>query len=264
MRHRSEAGASLPGFVELAVSRVMHLLVLALEPSARREVADAAMEPLVVVVGDELLRHAPRVVVRERRLRPDAFVLDGVVEALKLAVRLKFVPKGQARGDETQVLQGEPLELPIPRGLAGPGLLADTIVKRWADHTPLHRMERIYARDGLFLSRQKIYGWHLTLSDLLRVLVEATWGVALDSPYLCVDTTGVLVQHAEKCERGHFFVVAAPEKHVLFRFSEKQNNAAVDAMLAAFMGVLVADAHAVYDHLFLGGKVREAGCWAHC
>jgi transposase len=178
-------------------------------------------------------------------------------------VRPKFVPKGQARGDETTVLQGEPLELPIPRGLAGPGLLADTIVKRLADHTPLHRMERIYARDGLFLSRQTICGWHLTLSELVRVLLDAMWADALDSPYLCVDATGVLVQHAEKCKRGHFFVVIAPEKHVLFRFSEKHNNAAVDAMLAEYVGILVADAHVVFDHLFLGGQVREAGCWAH-
>lgn len=178
-------------------------------------------------------------------------------------VRPKFIPKGQARGDETTVLQGEPPELPIPRGLAGPGLLADTIVKRWADHTPLHRMERIYGRDGLELARQTICDWHLALSELVAVLVDAMWADALDSPYLCVDATGVLVQHAEKCKRGHFFVVAAPEKHVLFAFSQKHNNAAVDELIGEYRGVLVADAHSVYDHLYLGGQVREAGCWAH-
>jgi transposase len=179
------------------------------------------------------------------------------------SVRGKYVPKGQARGDETEVLQGEPLELPIPRGLAGPGMLADTIVKRWADHTPLHRMERIYGRDGLELARQTVCDWHLALSKLVQPLVDAMWADALDSPYLCSDATGVLVQHPERCKRGHFFVVAAPEKHVLFAFSERHNAAAVDEILGAYKGVLVADAATVFDHLYAKGDVREAGCMAH-
>jgi transposase len=29
-------------------------------------------------------------------------------------------------------------EPPIARGLAGPGMLADMIVRRWQDHMPLH------------------------------------------------------------------------------------------------------------------------------
>jgi len=50
------------------------------------------------------------------------------------------------------------------------------------------------------------------------------WADALDSPYLCVDATGVLVQHPDKCKKGHFFVVAAPERHVLFVFAQKQQH----------------------------------------
>ena len=42
-----------------------------------------------------------------------------------------------------------------------------------------------------------------------------------------------------------FFVVASPERHVLFAFSEKHNSAAVDAILGDYKGVLVADAHTV-------------------
>lgn len=44
----------------------------------------------------------------------------------------KFVRKD--RDERTGVLMGETPELPIPRGLAGPGMLADTLVKRWDDH----------------------------------------------------------------------------------------------------------------------------------
>jgi len=34
-------------------------------------------------------------------------------------------------------------------GNAGPGMLADTIVKRWQDHMPLNRLEDMYARGQL-------------------------------------------------------------------------------------------------------------------
>ena len=58
-------------------------------------------------------------------------------------------------------------------------------------------------------------------------------------------------------------MVAAPERHVLFAYSQRHDSAAVDGLLAGYKGTLVADAHAVYDHLFRSGDVVEAGCWAH-
>jgi transposase len=175
----------------------------------------------------------------------------------------KMVAKDRDLKFETKVFQAEPLELPIERGLAGPGLLADTIVQRWEDHLPLHRLERIYGREGLELARSTVCDWHLKLMGLVQPLLEAMWQDAFAAPYLCVDATGVLVQAKEKCKTAHFFVVAAPERHVLFGYSPKHNAAAVDALLAGYQGTLVADAHAVYDHLYVDGKIVESGCWAH-
>jgi transposase len=175
----------------------------------------------------------------------------------------KFVPKERDRLGETQVLQASPPELPIERALAGPGMLADTIVKRWQDHLPLNRLEKIYARDGLELARSTVCGWHGELSALVRPLIGAMWDDALSAPYLCTDATGVLVQALEKCRRAHFWVVLAPELHVLFGYSPKHDAAAVDRMLRGYKGKLVLDAHAVFDHLFRGGDVTECGCWSH-
>ena len=68
----------------------------------------------------------------------------------------------------------------------------------------------------------------------------------------------MLVQESKKCRHAHFFVVAAPERHVLFGFSAKHDNAAVDKLLGGYEGITVLDAHVVYDHLFLDGKIKEA------
>lgn len=178
-------------------------------------------------------------------------------------VKPKFVLKDRDRNAETQVLQAPPPELPIDRALAGPGLLADTIVRRWQDHLPLHRLERIYGREGLDLARSTMCGWHEALAALVKPLVDAMWADARGAPYLCTDATGVLVQAPKACRHGHFWVVIAPERHVLFAYTAKHDGAAVDSLLDGYQGYLVADAHAVFDHLYKRGTVIEVACWAH-
>jgi transposase len=188
----------------------------------------------------EVLEHRPASMVVVRIIKP------------------KFVRKDRERGTATVVLVGETPELPIPRSVAGPGLLADTVVKRWQDHLPLHRLEGIYAREGVEIARSTMCGWHEQLSTLCEPLIATIRSDALTQPYLCIDATGVLVQAKEKCRTGHFW------RHVLFEFTRSHDSDAVDTVLAGYEGYLVADAHAVYDHLYVDGTVVEVNCWAHC
>ena len=176
--------------------------------------------------------------------------------------RPKFVRKDRDR-DATEVLIGPTPGLPIERGLAGPGLLADTVVRRWQDHQPANRLEGIYAREGVELARSTICGWHQQLTPLVEPVVAAMRADAFEQPYVCTDATGVLVQAKEKCRRGHFWVLVAPEKHVLFEYTAEHTADAVDTVLAGYEGFLVADAHVVYDHLYARGDVVEVNCWAH-
>lgn len=222
--------------------------------------------------------HLPReeieVIPPEVEREPDAFELIGtetreVLErrpsaTIVVAVTYKkYVRKDRRRNEATQVFAPAAVELPIERGVAGPGMLADTIVRRWQDHQPLNRLEAIYAREGLVLAKSTMCTWHETLGEMAQPLLEAMREDSLAQPYLCVDATGVLVLAKERCRTGHFWVAVAPEKHVLFRYSRHHDGAAVDELLAGYRGYLVADAHAVYDHLYATGGVVEVGCWAH-
>ena len=175
----------------------------------------------------------------------------------------KFIRKDQQRGAATDLLAAPALELPIDRGLAGPSMLADTIVRRWQDHQPLTRLSDIYRREQLDLAKSTLCTWHEQLADLARPLVEAMFEDAYCEPYLCVDATGVLVLAREKCRNGHFWVLVAPEKHVLYRYSRRHDGLAVDNLLKGYTGYLVADAHSVYEHLYREGDVIEVACWAH-
>lgn len=227
-----------------------------------------------------LPEHLPRVPIElvppeVEREGLDAFTLVGVETrevleyrpASHVVVQLKrkkFKRKNTAPAEPTQVLVSELPELPIERGLAGPGVLADTIVRRWQDHLPLNRLEGIYAREGMRLARSTVCTWHTELAELAQPLITAMKLDAFDAPYLCTDATGVLVQQEEKCRHGHFWVLLAPGKHVLFEYSDRHNGEAVDRLLQGYQGYLVADAHAVYDHLYRSEAIVEVGCWAHC
>ena len=189
--------------------------------------------------------------------RPASWV---VVVVKKLAYKAKAPNENGTHA----IVCGHTPSLPIEKGMAGPGLLADTLVKRWQDHLPLHRQQSIFAREGILLSKSTMCGWHEKLHHLCRPVVDAMWHDAMASPYLCTDATGVLVMKKEQCKWSHFFVLVAPEKHVLFQYTKRHDKKAVDKILSGYQGYLVCDAHSVYDHLYIGGDILEVACWAHC
>lgn len=186
---------------------------------------------------------------------------DDAAQAVKLARQ----EQGNLTTDEPEswITIAAPLALPLPRSLVGPSLLANVIVRRFDDHLPYNRLENVYERAGMRLGRSTLYGWLDQPRPLFMPLLEAVLADAKTAPYVCTDATGVLVQAPEKCARGHFWVLVAPGRHVLFAFSMKHDKAAVDELLGDYTGYIVADAHAVYDHLYGNGATTEVGCWGH-
>ncbi len=47
----------------------------------------------------------------------------------------------------------------ITKGLATPGLLAQVLVSKYCDHTPLYRQAQIFARHGAQIERSTLAGW---------------------------------------------------------------------------------------------------------
>jgi transposase len=234
------------------------------KPTGRKVLPDEIPRVEIEILPDEVKRDG---LAAFERIGEDTTEVLEHRPASMVVVRIikpKFVRKERERGEPTQVLVGSTPELPIPRSVAGPGMLADTVVKRWQDHQPLNRLEGIYAREGVEIARSTMCGWHEQLSTLCEPLVAAMFADAFEQAYLCVDATGVLVQAPERCRTGHFWVVVAPQRHVLFMFTRSHDSDAVDSVLAGYEGYLVADAHVVYDHLYADGSVVEVNCWAHC
>jgi transposase len=78
---------------------------------------------------------------------------------------------------------------PIERGMAGPGLLAQILVAKFADHQPLYRQSAIYARHGVQLDRSTMARWVGACVALMRPLVAALQAYVLQPGKIHSDDT---------------------------------------------------------------------------
>ena len=178
-------------------------------------------------------------------------------------VRIKYA----CQGCESTVVTSERPSAPIEKGLPGPGLLAQVLVSKYADHLPLNRLEGIFARHGVEISRQTMCDWVKYSTHLLSPLYEAMKGDTLDSGVLGTDDTPVPVQEAGRgqTKEGRIWVYVGDADHAqtVYDYTENRSREGPQKFLEGFQGVLQADAYAGYDGIFVSGKVQEAGCWAH-
>ncbi len=213
----------------------------------------------LVKIGEEVsshIDHRPGSLVRVEVVRPK-YIREGETSTAASSSKSANALIG--------VLIADAPDLPITKGIAGPGLLAHVLVSKYADHLPLHRQERIFRREGLALARSTLCGFVQGCTALLRHVVDAMWQDAKEnSPLLLTDAAGVLILQKERCRRGHFQVFIAPKQHVLFKFLRHNNGDAVADLLDGFRGKLHSDASAVYHETHRREpSIIEVGCWAH-
>ena len=143
--------------------------------------------------------------------------------------------------------------LPIAKGLPGPGLLAHLIVSKYVDHLPLHRLERVYERQGLFVPRSTLCDWLAACAGLLRPLYTRLVTVLLESRALHTDDTTVKLQdpasHTLSTARLWVYLGDPAHPYNAFDFTRTRQRDGPQQFLANYQGYLHADAFSGYDRL---------------
>ena len=156
---------------------------------------------------------------------------------------------------------------PIDKGKPGPGLLAQVVTAKYADHLPLNRQVDIFARHGVALSRQTLCDWVAATADLLKPIYEDLTASVLGSKVIHTDDTTVPVQDPARTQTrdGRLWVYVGDGKpaDIVYDYTATRSRAGPLAFLGDFRGYLQADAYAGYDALYATGRVIEVGCWAH-
>jgi transposase len=156
---------------------------------------------------------------------------------------------------------------PIDKGRPGPGLLAQVVTAKFADHLPLNRQVDIFARHGVALARQTLCDWVGDAAQLLVPLARDLTASVLRGKVVHTDDTPVpVLDPARRTTReGRLWVYVGDQQpaDIVYDYTPNRSRAGPLAMLGEFRGYLQADAYAGYDALYATGRVIEVGCMAH-
>jgi len=157
---------------------------------------------------------------------------------------------------------------PIEKGRPGPGLLAQVVTGKYADHLPLYRQEQIFARHDVAISRRTLAEWNGAVADLLAPIVTTIWQEQIrPGAWIQTDDTTLDVQQpgtAAGVRQGHLWVYRGEHGEVVYDFTWARNRDGPLRRLGAYRGYVQADAAPAYDDVFLRHpELIEVGCWAH-
>lgn len=213
---------------------------------------------------------------------------EDVAEILDfIAAKLKVVeihrPKKSCRNCEGMVQMPAPPR-PIPRGMAGPALLAHILVAKFDDHLPLYRQGEIFARMGADIPRSTLIDWCGQAAAALRPLSERIRAGVMASDRLHADDTPIRVLDPKRklagkergVKEGRVWVYVRDDRPwagndppaAAYFFSPDRKGEHPQRHLGNFAGILQADAYAGFQKLYARGadgvpRIREAACWAH-
>jgi transposase len=197
-------------------------------------------------------------------------MLDWVPAELRV-VRIRR-PKYACRTCGT-ISQAAAPERPIAGGLATPALLAQVLVSKYCDHTPLYRQTQIFARHGVELERSTLAGWVGGACWWLEALHERLCKDVFACDHLFADDTPVPVLDPGRgrTKTGRLWVYAREQRGwggpappaAVYLFAPDRKAERPASHLGSFKGILHVDGYAGFEKLTANGDIVLAGCWAH-
>ena len=163
----------------------------------------------------------------------------------------------------------------LPRGFAGPSLLAMVLFEKYGQHQPLNRQSERYGREGIDLSLSTLADQVGGCTTLLRPLYELVRSHVLAGERVHGDDTPVPVLAKGKTATGRVWVYVRDDRPfggrdppaAIFHYSRDRSAQHPERHLAGYGGILQADAYAGFNRLYSGerrpGPLIEAACWSH-
>ena len=205
-------------------------------------------------------------------------ILDFIAAKLKITRTTRLTKSCR---DCESIVQPPAPSRPIPKGLAGPGLLAHILVAKFDDHLPLYRQGEIFARHGVTVPRSTLIDWCGGAIRTLRSLAELLKSQVMAVSRLHADDTTIPMfdpkngKKATSEARIWAYVrddrpfAGADPPAVAYFFTPDRKGDHPRRHLAQFAGILQADAYKGFLKLYAPDpitgqrRVREAACWAH-
>jgi transposase len=156
---------------------------------------------------------------------------------------------------------------PIEKGVPGTGLLAHLVVSKYLDHLPLYRLEGIFRRQGVELSRATMCDWMARCGELLAPIVNRMRDEVLKSFIIQTDDTTIPVQDKtrDRTKTGRLWVYLGDRDHpyIVYDYTPDHTSNGPEQFLERYKsGYLQSDAYSGYGKIHARGII-EVSCWAH-
>ncbi len=165
------------------------------------------------------------------------------------------------------IVIGELPSLPIPKGNAGPGLLAHLTINKFVDHLPFYRQAQMLKREGIEIAESTINGWFTATCDLIEPLYDKLREKITSADYLMVDETPIKVLTKDKpgsTHKGYHWVYYSPlDKLVFFDYQKGRGRDGPMAFLKDYKGAIQSDGYSAYDVFDKQKDIVLLACMAH-
>jgi len=193
----------------------------------------------------------------------------------KLFVNKYVRPKYAKPGNEGVII-APMIERPLPKAIAGAGLLAQMVIDKYVDHLPLYRQMERFKRQGVNIPYSTLTDNISGTCALIKPLGDALLKIILQTDYLHADETPVKVLDKDKkarpndssgrgeTHRGYFWVYHnSIERLVLFDYQPGRGREGPVKVLKNFKGHLQTDGYSVYDWFKEKKDITLLHCMAH-
>ena len=194
---------------------------------------------------------------------------------VKVTRRYKYV--NPAYVDAPGVLQAPLPETLIPRCLADDTLLAHVAVSKYGDHLPAYRLEQIFKRSEINISRQTMCGWMVALGIALWPLVNAIKQKLFETGLIHSDDTVIDLLEADerkptskKIRTARMWASCAGLRDgpwTVFDFTVTREAEGPKQFFKGYSGKIVCDAYSGYGLLAEkcdgSNGIVLYGCWSH-
>jgi transposase len=164
---------------------------------------------------------------------------------------------------------------PIPRGFAGPSLLAMVLVNKFLLHQPLNRQSKTFAREGIEIDVSTLTDRVGACVVALAPLIDAIRIHVMSAERIHADDTTVPVLAKMKAVVGRIWTYVRDDRPfggsdppaALFYYSRNRAGEHPQGHLAGYIGLMQADAFNGYNDLYRANRkpapILEAACWSH-
>ena len=156
----------------------------------------------------------------------------------------------------------------MKHSLASASTVADVMTKKYVDGVPLARQEKIWARQGVELSRATLANWVIQCTQTwLKPLYKHMKQQLLTQSVIHADETVVQVLKEDgkaAASESRMWLYASGEysrnRIRIFEYQPDRSGKRPESFLKGFAGYLVTDGYAGYNQV---ANVIHCGCWAH-